>query len=254
MQHARTRVAILAGVPAVHIVDIAVAVVVEAVGLLAITRLAPVDPRLSGELRVREVHAVVHDRHDHARAGDAGPRGGDVDIDVRLREIGPDVPAARVLQRPLVGERRFERGVAVQEDLSVHLRGRDSWIRAQGRERRLDGATRRSEHLAIDQAEALDELPGDGAPDAATVRGRRPLAVADDEPGRVAVAAGRVARAPRSATGSRTLDAGSAPATVAGATRASIRRRARVRRPCSQRRDVTVTAMFSCARRRLGGA
>ena len=60
-------VVVVAEVPAVDVVDVAVAVVVDPVGLLAAARLARVRPRPRGEVRMAEVDAVVDDRDDRAR-------------------------------------------------------------------------------------------------------------------------------------------------------------------------------------------
>jgi hypothetical protein len=63
---------VVAEVPAVHVVDVAVRIIVDLVVLLAAARLSGVDPRLAGEVRLAEVDPVVDHRNDDPGAGD-GP-------------------------------------------------------------------------------------------------------------------------------------------------------------------------------------
>ena len=96
-------VVVVAEVPAVDVVDVAVAVVVDAVGLLAVAALARVRPRPRGEVRMAEVDPVVDDRHDRAgRPGRDAERLAAVDVDVG-RAAGAGVPCRMswpVLSRP----------------------------------------------------------------------------------------------------------------------------------------------------------
>src|SRR5215210_6115966 len=95
------RVVVVAEVPTMHVVDIAVAVVVDAVGLPTAAGFTRVRPRPRREIRMREIDAVVDDRHDGRRiAGRDADRLAGVDVDVG-RPAGPRVALIDVLPRVL---------------------------------------------------------------------------------------------------------------------------------------------------------
>ena len=78
-----TRVVVVAEVPAVDVVDVAVAVVVDAVGLATAARFAGVRPGAVGKVRVAEVDAVIDDRDDRRRvAGRDAERLAAVDVGI----------------------------------------------------------------------------------------------------------------------------------------------------------------------------
>ena len=108
------RVVVVAEVPAVDVVHIAVAVIVDAVGLLAASGLAGVGPRLGGEVRVVEVDAVV----DH----------GDHDVRVAGRQVqgleSVDVGIGQALGPVLAQEQLLARVVETPELVEVGLVGR----------------------------------------------------------------------------------------------------------------------------------
>src|SRR5262249_58868299 len=91
-------VVVVGEVPAAHVVDEAVAVVVRQVA----RDLAGVHVEVRGEVLVGGLHAVVHHRDDDVRrAGRQVPGFGRVDVGVRLPAVLP-----RVVEVPLAAEKR----------------------------------------------------------------------------------------------------------------------------------------------------
>ena len=146
-------VVVVAEVPAVDVVDVAVAVVVDPVGLLAAARLARVRPRPRGQVRMAEVDPVVDDRHDRARrAGRDAQRLATVDVDVGRaageRRALQDVLAG-VVEAPqlapggLVGRIGLAVALVVDADLQRRARRPGAWTASSPRSRSGRGRRRR---------------------------------------------------------------------------------------------------------------
>ena len=103
-------VVVVAEVPAVDVVDIAVGIVVEAVG----RGLARVHPQPAGEVGMGAVDTVIqHGHHEVRVAGGELPRLGDVHVDVRSPGEGLD-HLTGVVERPLLIEELVARRPALE--------------------------------------------------------------------------------------------------------------------------------------------
>ena len=117
----RTVVVIVGGIvvrvhkiPAIHIVDAAVAVVVDAVP----GDFAGVFPRDTGEILMGEIHAGIEDRHEHFGSGrDDTPEPGGIHIRADAAAILPGI-----LQRPLCGEARIIRRCAKADTVGIDVK------------------------------------------------------------------------------------------------------------------------------------
>jgi methyl-accepting chemotaxis protein len=106
-------------VPAPPVVDEAVRVVVDAVGLAPVAGLAGIGGQPGGELRMARVDPGVDHRDRRAGARREGPGLGRVDVGVRRAGLVDEV--ARVVQRPLHPEQRIvRRGVGADRAVAGH--------------------------------------------------------------------------------------------------------------------------------------
>ena len=170
-----------ADVRAVDVVDVAVGVVVDAVRLLAAARLARVRPRLTRQIRMAEVDAVVDDRDGHAGAGDGAPGGRRIDVDVGHLVVALERRPAGVLEPPLQVVVGLLGWIAVEVELVVDLHRGDARIRPQRGHRIAQGRPDRLDHVRVDEIERPNELRARSETDAATHRLGRSGAVRDDE-------------------------------------------------------------------------
>ncbi len=156
------RVVAVAEVPAVDVVHVPVAIIVEPVGGLVVARsiharLARVEPLPSLKVGVREVDAVIDHGHDDLRVPECDG-GGLRSIYVHVR--GPRGAAyclATVLQTPKLAEPLLI-GVATCEALVVRLCVLDIGALVQGAHGRLRRASLHPDHLCADEPEPVHLL------------------------------------------------------------------------------------------------
>ena len=143
-------VVVVAEVPAMDVVDVAVGVVVDAVRLAAAARFAGVRPGTRREVGMAEVDAVVDDRDDRARAAGRDPeRLASVDVDVG-GAAGAGRPEEQVLagvvEAPQLVPVRLVRRVGVAIAPVVDADPQHPRVLAELRTRRGRLAGRRPEH------------------------------------------------------------------------------------------------------------
>ena len=132
------RVVVVAEVPAVDVVDVAVEVIVDAIGLATAAQFAGVRPGAVSEVRVAEVDPVVDDRHDRGRvAGRDTERLPRVDVGID-RAAGvwdaAEQILTEVLEAPQLVPERFPGRVRIQEAAMVDANALDVRVGAEARE------------------------------------------------------------------------------------------------------------------------
>ena len=142
-------------VPAAPVVDVAVAVVVDPVRPAARAVLTLVDPDVLSEIGMRHVDTGVDDRDRDARtAGRDRPRL--LGVDVRVRSPCAEVDRlARVVEAPLLRERRIVRRHVGRVEDEVRLRVRDARVLLEGADRPLRIRRAHRDDGAVDLGEML---------------------------------------------------------------------------------------------------
>src|SRR3954471_23810271 len=125
-------VVVVAEVPTVDVVDVAVGVVVDAVRLLPATALTGVRPGAFGKVRMAEIDSVIDDGDDRARCPGRdreGLRGIDVRVHgaARMRQSLVDV-LALVVEAPQLGPVLLTCRVGVDEPAMIDTHALDSAV------------------------------------------------------------------------------------------------------------------------------
>ncbi len=167
-------------VPAAPVVDIAVAVVVDAVRAAARAVLALVDPDVLGEIGVRHVDARVDDRDGDVRAsGGDGP--GLLGVDVRVGRARREVDLlAGVVESPLLREGWVVGRVGGVED-EVRLCIGDARVLLERADRPARVRRTHRDDRAVDLREALRRPSADRAEHACPPLGGDVVLEADDD-------------------------------------------------------------------------
>ena len=129
-------VVVVAEVPAVDVVDVAVAVIVDPVGFATVAQFAGVRPRAFGEVGMGEVDAIIDERDDRRRVtGRDAERLAGVDVGIgRALRSGIAAALAQVLESPQLVPQRLAGRVRIKETSVVDAHAEDIRVGLKSRE------------------------------------------------------------------------------------------------------------------------